>query len=208
MVRATSVQGVVTVADSYVFITAGIAAGIYVYVAIIWCILRRRRCRGAPRSFEKNASLELTYTIVPLLIVFGGLFARLRVEGSVDGVAADPLEKIGVLAFRWSWPSQYLGTNVTSIGTSRHPRTLYLPIGKLDLTADVNHSFWVLAFFWCDAISGIPNVLDVTPNRLDTFEGRFAQFCGLDHASVGFAIKGAPASAVDLNIASSGRQTP
>jgi len=199
--------------DWYVFIAAGIAVGVYVYAAIFWCILRYRRRRGEPERFERNTPLELTYVIVPFLIV-AGLFAKtLAVELPVDRVAARPQQKIGVVAFRWSWQFKYGATNVTSIGTPRHPPTLYLPLGRLiefDLTtADVNHSFWVPAFlFKRDAIPGMTNVFDVTPNRLGTFRGRCAQYCGLDHAFMTFVVKVVPPYAFDRFIASNGSLTP
>jgi cytochrome c oxidase subunit 2 len=208
-----SVQGVAMAGDWYVFIGAGIAVGIYVYVAIFWCVFRYRRGRSDARQFEKNTPLELTYTIIPFLIVLG-LFAKtFIVERPVDRVAPDPQEKIGVLAFRWSWQFNYLGSNVTTTGTPRHPPTLYLPLGRLvefDLTtADVNHSFWVPAFlFKRDAIPGMTNVFDITPSRAGTFVGRCAQYCGLDHAYMSFAVKVVPAAAFDRYIASDGVRVP
>ena len=208
-----SVQGVSMAGDWYVFVGAGILVGIYVYVAIFWCVFRYRRRRGEAQQFEKNTPLEWSYAIIPFLMVLG-LFAKtFIVERPVDRVAANPQLKVGVLAFRWSWQFKYLGSNVTLTGTPRQPPTLYLPIGRLaefDLTtADVNHSFWVPAFlFKRDAIPGMTNVFDITPNRLGTFEGRCAQYCGLDHAFMTFAIKVVPPQAFDRYIASNGMQVP
>ncbi|HZZ00372.1 MAG TPA: cytochrome c oxidase subunit II [Candidatus Baltobacteraceae bacterium] len=208
-----SVQGVAMAGDWYVFIVAGIAVGIYVYVAILWCVFRYRRRGGEAQRFEKNTPLELTYTIVPLLIVLG-LFAKtFLVERPVDNVASDPQEKVAVTAFRWSWQFSYLGSNVKTIGTPRRPPTLYLPLGRLvefDLTtADVNHSFWVPAFlFKRDAIPGMTNVFDITPSRTGTFVGRCAQYCGLDHAYMTFAVQVVPAAAFDRYIASNGTAVP
>lgn len=199
--------------DWYVFIGAGVAVGIYVYVAIFWCIFRYRRRSGKAQQFERNTPLELTYAIIPLLIV-GGLFAKTyAVERPIDHVAGDPRETIAVTAFRWSWQFAYAGSNVRTIGTPRHPPTLYLPLGKLtefDLTsADVNHSFWVPAFlFKRDAIPGMTNVFDITPSRIGTFVGRCAQYCGLDHAFMAFSVRVVPAAAFDRYIASNGTLTP
>jgi cytochrome c oxidase subunit 2 len=209
-----SVQGAAMAGDWYVFIGAGILVGAYVYVAIFWCVFRYRRGRsGAAAQFEKNGPLELTYAILPFLIVLG-LFAKtFLVERPVDRVSAQPLERVAVLAFRWSWRFHYAGSNVTETGTPRRPPILYLPLGRLaeiDLTtADVNHSFWVPAFlFKRDAIPGMTNVFDVTPDRLGTFAGRCAQYCGLDHAFMTFAVKVVPGPAFDRYLASGGTQLP
>lgn len=208
-----SVQGVAMAGDWYAFIGAGIAVGIYVYVAIFWCVFRYRRRRSEPQQFEKNTPLELTYTIVPLLIVAALFVKTFLVERPIDHVAANPQEKIAVVAFRWSWQFNYLGSNVSATGTPRRPPTLYLPLGRLtelDLTtADVNHSFWVPAFlFKRDAIPGMTNVFDVTPSRIGTFVGRCAQYCGLDHAYMAFGVKVVPAAAFDRYIASNGLRAP
>lgn len=208
-----SVQGVAMAGDWYVFIGAGVAVGIYVYVAIFWCLFRYRRRRSEPQQFEKNTPLELTYTIVPLLIVAALFVKTFLVERPIDRVAANPQEKIAVVAFRWSWQFNYLGSNVSATGTPRRLPTLYLPLGRLtelDLTtADVNHSFWVPSFlFKRDAIPGMTNVFDVTPSRIGTFAGRCAQYCGLDHAHMAFAVKVVPAASFDRYIASNGSRVP
>jgi cytochrome c oxidase subunit 2 len=208
-----SVQGVAMAGDWYIFLGAGILVGIYVYAAVFWCILRYRRRQREPAAFEKNPPLEWTYTIIPFLIVLG-LFAKtFLVERPIDHVAANPQVKVAVVAFRWSWQFKYLGTNVSTTGTPRRLPTLYLPLGRLtevDLTTvDVNHSFWVPAFlFKRDAIPGMTNVFDVTPNRLGTFVGRCAQYCGLDHAFMSFWVKVVPASAFDRYLASNGTILP
>ena len=208
-----SIQGVAMAGDWWVFIAAGTFVGIYVYAAIFWCLFRYRRRDRSAASFERNTPLELTYTIIPFLMVLG-LFAKTyAVERPVDHVAGRPQLEVGVLAFRWSWRFHYIGTNVVSAGTPRNPPTLYLPLERLtefDLTtSDVNHSFWVPAFlFKRDAIPGMTNVFDITPNRLGTFLGRCAQYCGLDHAYMTFVVKVVPGAAFDRYLASGGKALP
>ena len=40
-----------------------------------------------------------------------------------------------------------------------------------------------------DAIPGVENVFDWTPNRMGVFRGECGEFCGLDHALMSFSVK-------------------
>jgi cytochrome c oxidase subunit 2 len=69
-----------------------------------------------------------------------------------------------------------------------------LPVNRttrIELTSsDVTHSFWVPDFlFKRDAIPGQMTAFDLEPNRLGSFPGRCAQFCGFDHAYMTFRVR-------------------
>ncbi len=102
---------------------------------------------------------------------------------------------------------------VTTTGTPAAPPTLYLPVGEtteIELrSADVTHSFWVPAFlFKRDAIPGMTNVFDLTPNRTGSFPGRCAQFCGLRHALMTFTVQVVPRTAYVRYLAARGAAAP
>jgi cytochrome c oxidase subunit II len=208
-----SVHGLAMRTDWYVFIAAGAAVGVFVYACVAWCLIAYRAKPGRDAiQFSQNSPLELVYVVIPILMVIALFIFTYRIEVPVDGVAATS-NRIAVTAFRWSWEFVYPGQAVTSIGTPAQPPTLYMPLDRLteiDLRSDdVTHSFWVPAFlFKRDAIPGMTNVFDITPNRLGTFEGRCAQFCGLDHAVMTFVIKVVPAAAYDRYLASRGNVLP
>ena len=199
--------------DWYVFIVAAVCVGVYVYACIFWClVVYRRRAGRAPSSFTGNPPLESLYVIVPLIMVIGLFFVTIAVETPVDAVAAKPADRIAVTAFRWSWAFTY-PDGITTMGTPASPPTLYLPLGQtteIDLTSsDVTHSFWIPAFlFKRDAIPGMRNTFDLTPDRLGTFRGRCAQFCGIDHALMTFTVKVVPVAAYDRYLASHGTAAP
>jgi cytochrome c oxidase subunit II len=199
--------------DWYVFIAAGIFVGVYVYACIFWCLWRyRRRVNREPEQFSGNKPLELLYVALPILMVIGLFGVTYAIEVPIDHVVANPGNKVAVTAFRWSWQFQYQG-GFTSIGTPLSPPTLYLPVHEtteIDLrSADVTHSFWVPAFlFKRDAIPGMTNVFDLTPNRIGRFIGRCAQYCGLDHALMSFTLQVVPRPVYDRLIASGGTFTP
>jgi cytochrome c oxidase subunit II len=193
LAHPASSHGIAMRADWLIFIGAGIFVGSYVYACILWCLWRyRRRSDALPQQFSGNAPLEFLYVALPLSIVCGLFLVTFLVEMPVDHVRASPPNRVVVTAFRWSWRFQY-PNGATTFGTPYAPPTLYLPANEsteIDLrSADVTHSFWVPAFlFKRDAIPGMTNVFDLTPDRLGRFLGRCAQFCGLDHALMTFEV--------------------
>jgi len=199
--------------DWYVFLVAALGVGVFVYACIFWCLIAYRRRPGRePATFSGNPTLESIYVVIPLIIVIGLFIVTLAAEIPVDAVLAKPDDRIAVTAFRWSWRFAYPG-GLTTTGTPMAPPTLYLPVGRsteIDLTSsDVTHSFWIPAFlFKRDAIPGMRNTFDLSPNRTGTFRGRCAQFCGIDHALMTFSVKVVPAAAYDRYITSHGAVAP
>lgn len=197
--------------DWYIFIAAGIAVGLYVYGCIAWCLVAYRDRGSEPKQFTGNTPLELLYTAIPLVMVVLLFGVTYVVEMPIDHVSHTP-NRVAVTAFRWSWRFDYPNGLSTS-GTPGNSPTLYLPLGRtteIDLrSVDVTHSFWVPAFlFKRDAIPGMTNVFDITPNRTGRFLSRCAQFCGLDHALMTFVVNVVPETAYRRYLASGGAATP
>jgi cytochrome c oxidase subunit II len=207
-----SAQGVAMRTDWYVFIGAGIFVGIFVYACIAWCLVAyRERAGREAAAFSGNTPLEILYVAIPLALVLALFGVTFAIEMPIDRVA-DPPNRIAVTAFRWSWSFQYPG-GMTTLGTPMVPPTLFLPAGRtteIDLRSeDVTHSFWVPAFlFKRDAIPGMTNVFDITPNRTGRFLSRCAQFCGLDHALMTFVVRVVPDRAYSRYLATDGARVP
>jgi cytochrome c oxidase subunit 2 len=213
LVNPASVQGIAMRTGWYVFVGAGTFVGIFVYGCILWCLISYRERRGrAAQQFSGNTPIEILYVVLPFAMVLFLFGVTLAIETKVDHVTAAPSNRIAVSAFRWSWRFQY-PNGMTTVGTPMKPPTLYLPIGEetqIELRSDdVTHSFWIPAFlFKRDAIPGMTNVFDLTPNRAGTFPSRCAQFCGLDHAVMTFVVRTVPRSAYQRYIASEGAVMP
>lgn len=179
-----------------VFMAASAFVVALVWGLIGWCVFRwreRAADRGAPPQFKQNNPLEITWTVVPLVIVLA-LFAYTYVaERRVEALETSPPVRVDVTAFRWSWRFRYPALGVDVVGTPEHPPQLVLPLGEtvgFDVeSADVDHSFAVPAFlFKRDAIPGLANHFDWTPSRLGVFRGECGEFCGLDHALMTFTV--------------------
>jgi cytochrome c oxidase subunit 2 len=184
-----------------VFIAAAVV-GALVWGLIFWSIIRYRKKAGdeeLPKQFRYNIPLEITYTIIPVVIVAVIFFFVVRTENRVDATVKDPPVTVKVEGFQWGWRFTYLsGPNGSPLGPpivgdqTSNP-TLILPVGQtvqLQLIADdVIHSFFVPDFlFKRDLIPRVNNTVDFYIQRSGHFLGHCAEFCGEFHALMGFTI--------------------
>lgn len=179
-----------------VFFWTGLGVGAVVYALIAWCILRYRRRRkddDFPKQFRRNTVLEITYTIIPLVVVVALFAITLPAEQQAEALSTRQGMIVNVTAFRWSWLFNYPQFGVSVSGLPGAPPRFALPVGetiRFNLTSvDVDHSFWVPAFlFKRDAIPGLANSFDWTPTKVGVFRGACAEFCGLDHTAMSFQV--------------------
>ena len=178
----------------------GLAVGALVLGLLLWTVVRHRRRPSTstssddlPEQGRANVALEVFYTAVPLVIVVVLFGLTLRTQGQVTRLTASPGLRIEATGFQWGWRFHYPGQEVTVLGDSNTPPTLVLPRGtttRLVLRSpDVIHSFSVPAFLVKkDVVPGTDNELDVTPTRVGRFGGYCAEFCGLEHTRMTFAV--------------------
>lgn len=181
-----------------VFVYAGIAVYAIVGALILWPALAYRRrdpgVRQARSTVHKNNKLEITWTVIPVLIVVGLFVKTYIVEAKVEAVQLNPSQIVNVTGFRWSWRFAYPRYGVVVNGTPQAGPTLVLPVNettRINLTStDVVHSFWVPAFiFKRDANPGTFNVFDLKPTHVGTYPGSCAEFCGTFHAIMDFNVR-------------------
>lgn len=194
-------QGQLLLGDWWVFLIAGgIIAGIVIMLILVAIVIWRRRPDGGfPPQFKKNTPLEISYTVVPLLIVAALFLVTYVYERRVEAQTAHPDAVVDVTAFRWSWRFDYPGTGVHVAGRPQEPPEFALPLDRTSRivlnSADVVHAFWIPAFlFKRDAVPGMQNTFDLTPRRAGVFRGVCAEFCGLQHADMSFTVRVLPES--------------
>jgi cytochrome c oxidase subunit 2 len=182
-----------------VFVVAGICVAGIVYGLIVWSLVRYRRRRrddpdALPRQFRQHVPLEVAYTAIPIVIVIF-LFAATAVTNQrVTATADRPAATIHVQGFTWGWRFAYEGSGVRVVSAPDRPPEMVIPVGepvRIVLTSDdVIHSFFVPDFlFKRDAIPGHPTQFDLTAREEGIFAGRCAEFCGLNHAFMGFTVR-------------------
>jgi cytochrome c oxidase subunit 2 len=199
-----------------VFLTGAALIVALIWALTVWSVVRYRRRRGVagdPDQTQYHVPLEIAYTAIPLVIVAVLFVLSVRGEHDVTRLADDPDLTVEVLGFQWSWQFRYEDTDVVVAGTPDVPPTMVLPIGetiRLRLVAhDVIHSFWVPEFFEKrDLIPGRENEIDVTVTESGRWVGRCAEFCGLDHASMRFAVEAVSAEEFDAWLADARGEDP
>ena len=128
---------------------------------------------------EGNATLEITWTIIPLIIVL--VFAYMGSYSLAETRRVDPdAMVVKVTGIQWSWKFEYPAYGVVTT-------ELHIPEGKqvlLQMTSnDVIHSFWVPEFrVKQDLVPGRITELRVTPSLVGDYKVRCAEICGTSHA--------------------------
>jgi cytochrome c oxidase subunit 2 len=87
---------------------AGLAVAVFVWGLIFWAIFRyRKKDDTLPKQFQEHYKLEITYTIIPLimvLVIFGFTFVA---ENSIDNVLKPAQVIVNVTGYQWGWEFQY-----------------------------------------------------------------------------------------------------
>ena len=193
------------------FFTAALV-GALVFGLITYVVIRfRRRDDEIPSQNDANIPLEIAYTVTPVLVVIVLFAFSVAVERKVTHEVAAPDLVVNVTGFQWGWQFDYPTQHITITGTGAvNPPQLVLPVGQTSRlvlrTEDVNHSFWVPPFLMKrDLIAGVDNSIDVTPDRVGTFDGKCAEYCSLDHWRMIFVLRVVPADQFDQALAEAQR---
>jgi cytochrome c oxidase subunit II len=198
------------------FIVATIIGGL-VWGLIFWSIIRYRKRPGdntLPKQTQYHIPLEVTYTVIPIVIVAVIFGFVVHAENKINQLSKKPPLTVKVEGFQWGWRYSYLradgsviGTPI--VGTQDHNPTLVLPEGetvRLDLVSDdVIHSFYVPDFlFKRDLIPGVDNKVDFFIDRTGSFVGHCAEFCGLHHTDMNFVVQAVPRQQFESEFAGAG----
>lgn len=130
------------------------------------------------KHIEGNNTLEITWTIIPLITVLGVAAVGANTLAKVTAIDPQALD-VKVVGQQWSWRFEYPDTGVVS-------DVLMLPENQQALLSlesnDVLHSFWVPEFrVKQDLVPGITTEVRVTPTEIGDYKLRCAEVCGLNH---------------------------
>jgi cytochrome c oxidase subunit 2 len=213
--------------DLYIFIGA-FAALIFLSVAIpLALIIARYRERGLPREVEGpqvrgNTRLEIGWTAASVVIVLVIVAATLykghdlnnpdRSFRSAAGgrvlAATTPALEIAVEGRQYYWRYVY-PNGAVSIDRLRLPVDREADLVVTAPAQDVIHSWWAPALNGkMDAIPGVTNHLQITPNRVGVFQGRCAELCGIQHTQMTLSVEVMPAAEFDAWLEQAGNAQP
>jgi len=152
-----------------------------VMVPLIYALIVFRRRKGDLEDAEhgtENRALEMTWTVVPLVLVTVFAYLGAYSLGETRLVAPDAME-IQVTAHQWDWAFTY-PQGFTS-------NELHLPVNRQVVlkmqSLDVIHSFWVPEFrIKQDVVPGRTTDYRITPTVIGNYKVRCAELCGAAHA--------------------------
>jgi len=192
---------------------AAIVVGVITAALILWAIFRyRHKSDEIPRQFQYHTLFEVTYTIVPVVIVLVLFGFTVVAENKIDAVSPPTVQTINVYAFQWGWEFNYSGKDVTVEGeTVNDPDPvgvnggtcapavdclgpgLVVPAGEAVLinlrSKDTIHGFYVPQFnFSRYAQPGILNQFQLSVKKTGIYRAQCTQFCGLYHSQMFFHV--------------------
>jgi cytochrome c oxidase subunit 2 len=166
----------------------GLAVAVYLIVAalIVYALLRGRRKSTEPSRLRENTFIWVGGVVVPAVILFVLGVVTVTTSNAIRKPSSHALA-IDVTGHDWWWSVTYPDDRIVTANE------IHVPVGQpLDISIrsdDVIHSFWVPQIAGkVDAIPGQPNRLRVTVEKAGTYIGECAEFCGLQHAHMGFSV--------------------
>ena len=187
-----------------------------VFGVMFYSILKHRKSLGAKSaSFHESTTVEIIWTVIPLLIVIGmALPATKTVVAMKDTTNSDITIK--TTGYQWKWGYDYIkgeGEGISflsTLSTSREavnnlaPKSntylmevdneMVVPVGKkirmITTANDVIHAWAVPAFgVKQDAIPGFVRDTWFRADKIGTYRGQCSELCGAQHAFMPIVVK-------------------
>ena len=165
---------------------------VVVEVALVVTIIKFRKRPGGPaaKPIHGNAALEITWTVIPALILVLIAIPTVKTIFETQAEAPAGALKVEVIGHQWWWEFRYPELGVVTANE------LYLPVGRTAAfelkTKDVLHSFWIPQMGGKrDLITNKTNHLWFTPAAdlpTSAWNGFCAEYCGSSHANMKFRL--------------------
>jgi cytochrome c oxidase subunit 2 len=177
-----------------------VVEGLLVFVLIKY---RARPGGPEPKQTHGNTTLEVTWTLIPAVILAIIAVPSVRTIFETQAPAPASALQVEVIGHQWWWEFRYPEYGVTTANE------LYLPVGRkvnLQLTTeDVVHSFWTPQLVGKrDLIhkdAKMANHLWFTPESSYVWNGFCAEYCGTSHSNMRFRVFTVPPAQFEAYIA-------
>lgn len=181
---------------------------VVVYGVLIWSLIKYRKSKGAkPADFHENTTIEIVWTIIPILILVSMAIPSTGVLRQIYDSSESELD-IMITGYQWRWQYSYLDDDGEEVSFFSNLATTDEQIAGLDeksenyllevdqplvipvntkvrfllTAADVIHSWWIPEFaVKKDAIPGFINESWVIAEETGTYRGQCTELCGQDH---------------------------
>jgi cytochrome c oxidase subunit 2 len=180
-----------------------ILISLLVLALLTWCIVRfNKKANPTPARFSHNTTIEIIWTVVPVLILMLIAVFSFRLLGKYHDMPK-PDVTVKAVGYQWNWgyeyPDQGIGEYISNVLPEEEAKAkgvpfrlaatepLVVPVNRvvrvLTTGADVIHAFGVPAFgIVIDAIPGRTNETWFKATQTGTYYGQCRELCGVDHA--------------------------
>jgi cytochrome c oxidase subunit II len=184
--------------DLFWFITiVESVVGLLVLGVLFYAVWKRRRpneilpmqpVASTERRLKIYVGTAIALTVLILTSFVGMSYA---VDKELISLDKDPEIQIEVKAHQWWWEVRYPSANASEIFDTANE--IHVPVGakvRLKLqSVDVIHSMWFPNFNGKqDIIPGQERELVIRADKAGVWQGRCAEFCGLQHAQMGILL--------------------
>ena len=179
-----------------VFALAAIVC-VAVLAALVLAVLRRRRTDAEEAvTAGENRAIFLFGIALPAVILLALFGISLALTRSLSAPPAAPALTVEVIARQWWWEVRYPDQGFATANELR------IPVGqpvRVTLTSDdVIHSFWVPQLqAKTDMLPGQTTTTWLQASEAGTFRGQCAEYCGAQHAQMGFVVVAEPPEQFD-----------
>ena len=174
-----------------------VTAGIFLVVGglLLYVVIRYRHRAGDANAHQEppqiygSTQIELSWTVIPILIVVMLFLATTRVILSTQNAPkpADSLD-VTVIGHQFWWEYRYPKLGIVAanelhipVSDPKHPTPTYLSMSS----ADTDHSFWIPRLAGkTDLIPNRVNTMWIDPQAPGLYLGQCAQYCGTQHAKM------------------------
>ena len=182
-----------------------VVIGIIVYGAMTYSILNHRKSNHPnPAKFDDNTTIEILWTVVPVLILIAIAVPATKVLLAMEDTSNSDMS-IKVTGYQWKWHYDYVGEDVSFFSNLSTPKEqimnqeektenyllevdnrVVIPTNKkvrfLFTANDVIHAWWIPAFgVKKDAIPGFINEGWAEVPEPGVYRGQCAELCGANH---------------------------
>jgi cytochrome c oxidase subunit II len=164
------------------WIAAAVFAVVMAGLVVILVFFRDRGQDGAkePKQLHGNAKLEVLWTVIPALILAAIAVPTVSAVFELTGCDDDSM-RVEVIGHQWWFEFHYPDHGIDTANI------LVMPVDEevcLEMTSDdVLHNFWVPSIHGKRyLVPGQTTLLRMEADRIGTFQGHCAEFCGLSHS--------------------------
>ncbi len=186
------------IASLFVF-TLAVCAVIFILVTglVFYCAYRYgswSQYVEPPANFG-NQKLEITWTVIPLLILLVLFGLTWTTMSAVDPPPASQPDVV-ITGRQWWWDVEYPRSGAVTANE------VHLPVGRnfsiRVQSGDVIHDFWVPQLGRkMDAVPGLQRHIWINVDQPGTYLGACAEYCGAQHAWMRFRVIGDPIEKFD-----------